>query len=88
MNEADYALDLIERLKPSLPMIATPSKVLIANMRRREDNPVKLKPKQRLKIEVCHYAGQGDLIWPKTIKPSENSGILEVDFLDVFDDFA
>ena len=57
MNEADYALDLIERLKPSLPMIATPSKVLIANMRRREDNPVKLKPKQRLKIEVCHYAG-------------------------------
>ena len=38
-------------------MIATPSKVLIANMRQREDNPIKLKPKQKLRIDSCLYMG-------------------------------
>lgn len=57
LSEEEYALDLIERLKPTLPMIATPSKVLIANMRNRDDNPVKLKPRQKLKIDSCLYLG-------------------------------
>lgn len=57
LSEKEYALDLIERLKSTLPMIATPSKVLIANMRNRDDLPVKLKPRQKLKIDSCLYLG-------------------------------
>ena len=31
---------------------------------------------------------QGYFIWPETIKPSDNSDILQDDFRDVFDDFV
>ena len=57
LSEEEYALDLIERLKPTLPMIVTPSKVLIANMRQHNEYPIKLKPRQKLKVDSCLYLG-------------------------------
>lgn len=57
MMEESYVLDLVERLKLNLPMTVTPNKVLITNMREREKNPIKLKPKQKLRIDSALYIG-------------------------------
>ena len=57
MTEQEYAADLIKRLRPLLPMTVTPGKALISNVRQEEDNPVKLKPRQKLRVDSCLYLG-------------------------------
>lgn len=55
--EQDYVLDLIERLKPFLPMTVTPGKALIATLRSDGKAEVKLKKDTRLKVVDAHYLG-------------------------------
>lgn len=59
MNEEEYVLDLIERLKPYLPMTVHPGKALIASYRSgSEDQPaVKYKKDHKLKVTAIHYLG-------------------------------
>ena len=56
MTEEDYVLDLIERLKPSLPIVATPGKAMIQQFRSDNSN-IKLKKGQKFNITDCHYLG-------------------------------
>ena len=57
MTEEEYALDLVERLKATFPMTVTPSKALIHNMRQDERQKIKLRPKQKIRIDSCLYIG-------------------------------
>ncbi|USE35455.1 hypothetical protein [Endozoicomonas sp. SCSIO W0465] len=56
-SEQDYVLDLIERLKPHLPMTVTPGKALLATLRSDDKRDVKLKKDTRLKVVNAHYLG-------------------------------
>ncbi|WP_257264789.1 hypothetical protein [Endozoicomonas sp. ONNA2] len=56
-KEQDYVLDLIERLKPYLPMTATPGKALLTTLRLDDKTTVKLKKDTRLKVVDAHYLG-------------------------------
>lgn len=59
MSEEKYVLDLIERLKPHLPMTAYPGKSLIARYRSDYEGQPKIKFKKDQKLEVtdAHYLG-------------------------------
>ena len=55
LSEEEYVLELIERLKPYLPMSVHPGKSLIARCRTdSEDQPnIKLKKDQRLTVTAA-----------------------------------
>lgn len=56
MTEEDLVNDLIERLKPHLPMFAMPGKSMI-NQLRNDQSSVKIKKGMKLKLTDCHYMG-------------------------------
>ncbi|AMO55833.1 hypothetical protein GZ77_08015 [Endozoicomonas montiporae] len=57
MTEEELVNDLIERLKPHLPMFVTPGKSMISQFRSNDQTSVKIKKGMKLKITNCHYIG-------------------------------
>ena len=77
MTEEDYVKDLIERVKPYLPIIATPGKAMIKEFRLNDQSSIKVKKGMKLKLTYCHYLGsEGGLAFTCETQTTDDKHVL------------